>query len=148
MTAVWAGQCTGQFCQLRRWLQLELAEGIPPRDQAEQTRATGEKGTSLPSWERGKKTGLCKVSVHGNGWLNSMLVTFHRRQEKLHMVFQAKACSTQDGFQAKCSVREKWSLTNFWFTATAALLCLHFTWQSVISRGREDHQNKLYTKSK
>lgn len=70
MIALWAGQFAGQLCQLRRWLQLELAEGIPPRDQAKQTRAASGEGTSLPSWERGQ-TGLCKVSAHGNGKLST-----------------------------------------------------------------------------
>lgn len=58
----------------------------------------GDQPSFLGNWTQ---TGLCKVSMHGNGWLNRMLVTFCRGQEQLCMVFQAKACSRQDGFQAK-----------------------------------------------
>lgn len=111
MTAVWAGQFTGQLCQFRRWLQLELAEGIPPRDQAKQTRATSGEGTSLPSWER-VHTGLWKVSVHGNGWLNTTLPA-STMERSMHMISQAKPFSVQVGFQVKHGAKENWFLTNF-----------------------------------
>ena len=85
-------------------------------------------------WEE-THTGLCKFSTCGNGSLNSTLVTFHRRQEQLHIVFQAKACSTWDGFQVKHGVRRNWSLANFLDLQLQLHYCAYISHDRVLYHG-------------